>query len=114
VPTAAPAPTVAPDVAQVAVFLVPGLDQALAARMAQALAANPGLVKARPELGNGRLSVEFRPAATDAAAILGTLRMVSPEASLQAAPQAAPFPGEGHGGCGNCPFHKDKGACQLE
>lgn len=100
-PAAAPAPA-APHV-EVATLLVPGLDALVATNMAAALAAVPGVTKARPRIADARFEVEFTPPTASPDAIVAALKAVSPATTLET---VKPVPGSPapEGGCGGCPL----------
>jgi 2-oxoglutarate dehydrogenase E2 component (dihydrolipoamide succinyltransferase) len=102
---AAPAPAPAPAATrvEVATLLVPGLDALVATNMAAALAAVPGVTKARPRIADDRFEVEFTPPTAGPDAIVAALKAVSPAVTLETVKPVAGSPAP-EGGCGSCPL----------
>jgi len=88
---------------ETATFAVPNLDALVATNMAAALAAVPGVTKARPNIAEKRFEVDFAPPAALPDGLLTALKAVSPATTLEGVKPAAGAPAP-EGGCGGCPM----------
>lgn len=106
-PAKAAPPAAASDQAparEVASFSTPGLDATLARKLAGALAALPGVIKATPAMADKRFDVEFVPGKTAPAKMLAALKTVSPSVALEGVRDPGPAAANSGSKCGGCPM----------
>jgi len=90
---------------QTAVFSVPGINDELVKKFAEALAAKEGLVSAQADREKGLFKVAFLPGKISEKEILALLQKVMPEVTLQSTEGAVPPPQDSGHDCGGCPYH---------
>ena len=101
-PAATPRPA-APPKREIASFAAPGLDIAMARKMASALTPLPGVVKAYPKIADKRFEVEFVPARIAPPKILEALQGVSASTEFKGVRSGDPG-SETKNRCGGCPM----------